>query len=408
MTTGHRSASSIPLLGVEEEFLVVDADRGVVVPEAATVVDGARPALGVRVGGEITKFQVEIRTDPCRSVDDLRAQLVEGRAAVQAAARSAGLRVIASGSPVLGCAVPPPITEGPRQDRGTATFRGLHDELAICAVHVHVEEPDRDRAVLIGNHLRQHLPVFVALTANSPYWAERDTGYASWRTVTWGRWPVAGPPPFLRSARQYDDHVAMLLDAGALVDHGTIFWDLRLSINHPTLEVRVADVPLTAVESAALAALVRALAIVAGEAVDRGDEGPQPTAELMRLAYWRAARDGMGGHGVDVITGRLLPAATLAERLVALARPALDATGDREPVESWLGWLATNGDGATRQRAAAARRGRLTDVVDEIAARTAPARDDTGETAPAHAGDAHAVAARTPSNRPMYEESTTA
>ncbi|MEV7327891.1 glutamate--cysteine ligase [Micromonospora sp. NPDC093244] len=372
MTTGQRSGSSIPLLGVEEEFLVVDADRGEVVPQAATVVDGARPTLGDRVGGEITKLQVETRTDPCLSVDDLSAQLADGRAAVQGAARSAGLRVIASGSPVLGCAVPPPITEGPRQDRGTATFRGLHDEVAICAVHVHVQEPDRDRAVLIGNHLRQHLPVFVALTANSPYWSERDTGYASWRTVTWGRWPVAGPPPFLLSAREYDDHVDMLLDAGALVDHGTIFWDLRLSRTHPTIEVRVADVPLTSVESAALAALVRALVVVAGEAVDRGDEGPELSAELMRLAYWRAARDGMGGHGVDVGTGRLLPAAVLADRLVERAGPALDEAGDRERVEAWRKGLTADGDGATRQRAAAARRGRLTDVVDDIAAWTAP------------------------------------
>ncbi|MFF5180041.1 glutamate--cysteine ligase [Micromonospora sp. NPDC000316] len=372
MTLRQRSGSSVPLLGVEEEFLVVDADRGEVAPEAATVVDRARPALGTRVGGEITKFQVETRTDPCRSVEDLDAQLVEGRAAVQAAALSAGLRVIASGSPVLGRAVPPPITEGPRQDRGTATFRGLHDELAICAVHVHVEQPDRDRAVLIGNHLRQHLPALLALTANSPYWPERDTGYASWRSVTWGRWPVAGPPPFLTSARQYDEHVDMLLDAGALVDQGTIFWDLRLSTNHPTLEVRVADVPLTATESAALAALVRALVVVAGDAVDGGDEGPQLVPELLRLAYWRAARDGMGGHGVDVTTGRLLPAAALAERLVALARPALDEAGDGARVDAWLGWLATDGDGATRQRAAAARHGRLTDVVDEIAAQTAP------------------------------------
>ncbi|MEV4118649.1 glutamate--cysteine ligase [Micromonospora sp. NPDC049645] len=372
MATGQRAGSSTPLLGVEEEFLVVDAVRGEVVPEAATVVDRARPSLGARVGGEITKLQVETRTDPCRNVDDLDAQLAEGRAAIQNAARSAGLRVIASGSPVLGRAVPPPITEGPRQDRGTATFRGLHDELAICAVHVHVEEPDRDRAVLIGNHLRQHLPVLLTLTANSPYWAERDTGYASWRTVTWGRWPVAGPPPYLTSARQYDDHVDALLAAGALVDHGTIFWDLRLSTKHPTLEVRVADVPVTATESAALAALVRALVVVAGEAVDRGDEGPRLVPELMRLAYWRAARDGMGGDGVDVVTGRLLPAAALAERLVERARPALDEAGDHERVESWLKWLATGGDGATRQRAAAARRGRLTDVVDDIADRTAP------------------------------------
>ncbi|MEU5909655.1 glutamate--cysteine ligase [Micromonospora sp. NPDC047527] len=372
MTVGQRSGPPIPLLGVEEEFLVVDTDRGEVVPEAATVVGRARPALGTRVGGEITKLQVETRTDPCQRVDDLHGQLVEGRAAVQAAALSAGLRVIASGSPVLGRAVPPPITEGPRQDRGTATFRGLHDELAICAVHVHVEQPDRDRAVLIGNHLRQHLPALLALTANSPYWPERDTGYASWRSVTWGRWPVAGPPPFLTSARQYDEHVDMLLDAGALVDQGTIFWDLRLSTNHPTLEVRVADVPLTAAESAALAALVRALVVVAGDAVDGGDEGPELVPELLRLAYWRAARDGMGGHGVDVTTGRLLPAAALAERLVALARPALDEAGDGERVEAWLGWLAADGDGATRQRAAAALRGRLTDVVDEIVAQTAP------------------------------------
>ncbi|MGC4847213.1 carboxylate-amine ligase [Micromonospora sp. DT15] len=372
MTTGQRAGSSIPLLGVEEEFLVVDADRGELVPEAAIVVDRARPALGTRVGGEITKFQVETRTDPCRSVEDIGAQLAEGRAAVQAAALSAGLRVIASGSPVLGRAVPPPLTEGPRQDRGTATYRGLHDELAICAVHVHVEQPDRDRAVLIGNHLRQHLPVLLALTANSPYWPERDTGYASWRSVTWGRWPVAGPPPFLTSARQYDDHVDMLLEAGALVDHGTIFWDLRLSTNHPTLEVRVADVPVSAAESAALAALVRALVVVSGDAVDRGDEGPELVPELMRLAYWRAARDGMGGHGVDAATGRLLPATALAERLVALAGPALDEAGDRHRVEAWLRSLTVDGDGATRQRAAAALRGRLTDVVDDIATRTAP------------------------------------
>ncbi|RKR86870.1 carboxylate-amine ligase [Micromonospora pisi] len=380
MATGQRTGSSVPLLGVEEEFLVVDTERGEVVPEAATVVDRARPALGTRVGGEITKLQVETRTDPCRRLDDLGAQLAEGRAAVQAAARSAGLRVIASGSPVLGRAVPPPITEGPRQDRGKATFRGLHDELAICAVHVHVEEPDRDRAVLIGNHLRQHLPVFLALTANSPYWSERDTGYASWRSVTWGRWPVAGPPPFLTSAKQYDDHVDTLLEAGALVDRGTLFWDLRLSTNHPTLEVRVADVPLTAAESAAFAALVRALVVVAGNAVDRGDEGPGLTPELVRLAYWRAARDGMGGNGVDVTTGRLLPAAALAGRLVELARPALDEAGDRERVEDWLARLATDGDGATRQRAAAALRGRLTDVVDEIATRTAsglPGREES-------------------------------
>ncbi|MEV4846266.1 glutamate--cysteine ligase [Micromonospora matsumotoense] len=372
MTTAQRSGSSIPLLGVEEEFLVVDAERGEVMPAAATVVDLARPALGGRVGGEITELQIETRTDPCHAVSDIDAQLVEARAALQAAAGRAGLRVIATGSPVRGRAVPPPITKGPRQDRGNATYRGLHDDLAICAVHVHVEQPDRDRAVLVGNHLRPHLPVLLALTANSPYWRERDTGYASWRSLTWQRWPVAGPPPYLTSAQEYDAHIDLLLDAGALVDSGTIFWDLRLSAHHPTLEVRVADMPITAAESAGFAALVRALAMVATAAVDRGDEGPRTDPDLMRLAYWRAARDGMGGHGVEVGTGLLLPAGVLAARLVELARPALEETGDGPRIARWLAGLAADGDGATRQRAAAAARGRLTDVVAALVTATAP------------------------------------
>src|SRR5580704_1314682 len=128
-----------PRFGVEEEFLVVDRETGAVVPEAAAVLDRAAGPLGARVGGEITKLQLETRTDPCDTLEDLYAQLTELRAGLRDAAAEAGVRVIASGSPVVGKLIPPPVTEGPRQDRGTATFRGLHDELSICALHVHVE-----------------------------------------------------------------------------------------------------------------------------------------------------------------------------------------------------------------------------------------------------------------------------
>ncbi|MGN9909065.1 carboxylate-amine ligase [Phytohabitans sp. LJ34] len=360
-----------PRFGVEEEFLVVDAETRVIAPEAARVIARARERLGDRVGGEITKLQVETRTAPCHTAADLHGQLAEGRAELAAAAAAEGLRVVATGTPVVGRAAPPPITEGPRQDRGTATFRGLHDELGICAVHVHVEVPDRDRAVRVGNHLRPHLPVLITLTANSPYWDERDTGYASWRTVTWHRWPVAGPPPVFASAAHYDDVVGTMLDAGAMVDIGTLFWDIRLSARQPTLEVRVADVPPTAEESAAFAALVRGLVVTAGAAVDRGEPAPEVAPELMRLAYWRAARDGIAGHGVDLPGGRLVPAIELAERLVESARPALAAFGDLDRVRDWLGRLAAEGDGATRQRRAAA--GGLTAAVDHLVASTAPA-----------------------------------
>jgi carboxylate-amine ligase len=363
---------------VEEEFLVVDPATRSVVPRAEAVLDHARPALGGRVSGEITKFQLETRTQPCLDVGQALGQLAQARAGLSAAAEAEGLGIIASGTPVLGDVVPQPITEGPRQARGTEKFRALHDELSLCAMHVHVEMPDRERAVLVSNHLRQYLPTIIALAANSPYWPQRDTGYASWRTIAWTRWPVAGPPPYFSSAAHYDELVATLTEAGGLVDSGTIFWDIRPSERFPTLEVRAADVPVAAWESALLAALIRALAADAAARVDSGDPGPVLPAELLRVAYWRAARDGLTGHGVDVRTGQLVSAAALARRLLQAASPVLADYGELEQVTGWMRDLLRRGDGAARQRQAAARRGHLADVVDYLIGQAATGGQPAG------------------------------
>jgi glutamate---cysteine ligase / carboxylate-amine ligase len=362
-----------PRFGVEEEFLVVDVESKAVAPQAAAVLERAGGRLGARLSGEITKLQLETRTDPCTATTLLHAQLAEARAVLAEAARDAGLGIVASGSPVVGDGTPPPVTEGPRQEMGCAAFRALHDELAVCAMHVHVEVPDRDRAVLAGNHLRPLLPTLSALAANSPYWAGRDTGYASWRTVTWTRWPVAGPPPYFTSAAHYDDMIGMLLECGALVDVGTVFWDIRPSAHLPTLEVRVADVPITAEDTAALAALIRALVVQALGEVDRGEKGPQIPSELLRPAYWRAARDGLSGHGVDLLTGRLVTVAEQAWSLVRSAAPALTEHGDLERVTGWLRRMTVQGTGAVRQRRVADRNGgQLPAVVDYLMEQTGP------------------------------------
>jgi carboxylate-amine ligase len=373
------SSRIAPRFGVEEEFLIVDPATRAIVPQAEAVVRRAVRTLGGRVCGEITKFQLETKTEPCHTVAQLEAELIEARSGLGAAAFAEGLRIVATGTPVLGNAVPPPITEGSRQNRGIATFRGLHDDVAVCALHVHVELPERARALLVSNHLRPHLPIFVAMAANSPFWCERDSGYASWRSTVWHRWPVAGPPPYFSSLEHYDQLVATLHEVGAVVDTGTIFWDIRPSAHLPTLEIRAADVPIMAWESARFAALIRALVLVASCAVDRGDPGPTVTPELMRLAYWRAARDGLSGHGIDVSTGQLVPAIELAQRLLETAEPVLTELGEYEPVSDWLEYLIVHGDGATRQRRLAARQGRLTDVVDQLIEQTAPA--DLGVTA---------------------------
>nr|WP_245641994.1 glutamate--cysteine ligase [Nonomuraea candida] len=368
-TTSAPSDPARPLMGVEEEYLVVDPRTREVAPRAGLVVARAAGELGDRVCTEITQFQVEAKTPPCAGSAELARELARMRAVVAAAARAEGLALIASGTPVLGPAVPPPITEDPRYDLGIENYRSLHDEQAICAGHVHVHLPDRERALLVCNHLRPWLPALIAFMANSPFWTGRDTGYAAWRVLAWSKWPVAGPPPYLESLGHFERLVEGLTASGALVDPATMFWDARPSLRLPTVEVRVSDVPASARESALLALVVRALVTVSLRRVEAGDPGPRPPDELLRVAYWRAARDGLDGHGADPYTGRQVPAAQVVEGLIEHVRPALEESGDLETVLREWRWLREAGSGAARQRAALRRHGSFEGVVDDLVAR---------------------------------------
>jgi carboxylate-amine ligase len=175
---------------------------------------------------------------------------------------------------------------------------------------------------------------------------------------------VAGPPPYFASAAHYDDLVGTLLGCGALMDTGTIFWDVRPSARLPTVEVRLADVAPTAADAAVLAALIRALVREASRAVAGGERAPDPPQEMLRAAYWLAARNGLAGRGLDVRTGRAAGQRALAGDLLAHALPALSAAGDLGFVTAGVRRLLTGGTGAERQRAAYRRRGLLSDVVD--------------------------------------------
>ncbi len=359
-------------VGAEEEFLLVDPVTRELRADAETVVARAARDLRDRIGPEITRFQVETRTDPHTDLAGLADQIRSTRAALARAAAREGLRVISSGTPVIAPPGPPPLTDGPRYARSSAEFRALDDEQIACACHVHVGVPDLATALQVSNHLRPWIPALIALSANSPYWAGRDTGYASWRTTTWGRWPVAGPPPYFASPSHFEDLVAGFLATGAVMDRGGLYWDIRPSHHVPTLEFRAADATATPEDTVLVAGVVRALTATALAAVRAGERPPQPAADLLRAACWRAARDGLAGQGIDPATGRLVPATAQVEQLLAHLRPALHHHGDADLVTRLWSRLRAQGSRADAQRAAHRRRGRLTDVVDHLVATTTP------------------------------------
>jgi glutamate---cysteine ligase / carboxylate-amine ligase len=361
----------VPTLGVEEEFFLVDPVSRTPQPRSGDVIDRIARDVAELICGEFAQHQLEVRTPPCPGADQLRAELVRVRGAANAAAAAEGLQLCASGTPVLADCQAVVIGDQPRYRAGVEQYRAMLDDFVVCSVHIHVHLPDRELAIRVSNHLRPWLPILLALSANSPFDHGIDTGYADWRAVIRSRYPCLGPPPFAESVGQYEQLAAAIASSGAMLDAGMPFWDVRLNPHLPTLEIRTMDVPADVDDTVALATIIRALVMTVAAEARAGDPGPPLNSELLRAAYWRAARDGWSGCTVDVLTGRLLPASVQAARLVDYIGPALAACGDTSAVSAFLGRLAARGSGAEIQRASAARHRTLTGVVDDLVDATA-------------------------------------
>ncbi|MFE9577088.1 glutamate--cysteine ligase [Nocardia sp. NPDC006044] len=355
-------------VGVEEEFLLVDPVTGAPVPKNAEVAQTAEEG-GVDLQLELTSCQVETSTDVHSDTAALLKELAQLRRDVAVCAERNDARLLA-------VAIPPtvperfPVTDTPRYQRIAREFGMLASEQGLSGCHVHVGVPDREVAVQVSNHLRPWLPVCLALTANSSIYHGAETGYASWRSILWRRWPSAGPPPYFDSLDDYEAMVEMLLSSGNILDRKMVYWDIRPSDSFPTVEVRVSDVPATIAESALLATLVQAAAMTALESIEKGERAPQVPAEVLRAAYWNAARSGLDGNGLDPVTRRVAPVRALIAGLRRHTEAALDELGARSFVDETIDSVLRRGNGARRQTLALRARGDVADVINELATAT--------------------------------------
>ncbi len=362
-----------PTVGVELEYLVVD-ETGYPSYEGADLASAEdehtddEHADG-ELQPELVRCQVETSTGICHSADEARDQLVALRRRANDGARRRGLRLVPTGAPVLADADEwPRITQGSRYHEIAEWFGAVARTSNTCGCHVHVAIPDRETGVEVSNRVRPWLPVLLALSANSPFNEGADTSYQSFRYVLWSRWPTAGPPPLFVSLDHYDSSVAALLRVGAVLDKRNVYWDIRLSERQPTLEFRVADVTQTPDEAAMLAGLIRAAVATAIDDIDSVYRPALPLPqEVLRANLWRAAREGLAGECLHPVSGNMAPVWRLVDEFVDWVRPAMKTAGDEDFVAERLGWLREVGDGAARQRAAFARRQKLTDVIDSLA-----------------------------------------
>jgi carboxylate-amine ligase len=363
-------------IGVEEELLLVDPQTGRPQAVAGTAlrrsgdrVTGADDGPGGLVEQELQQEQLEIDTRPCATLDEVAAELRRWRAEAARAARAGGAAIAALATSPLEAS--PQVTPKARYRRMVREFGLTAAEQLSCGCHVHVEVASDDEGVAVLDRIRVWLPVLVALSANSPFYQGRDSGYASFRSQVWTRWPSAGPTDVFGSAAAYHRTVEELIATGTLLDPGMIYFDARLAQHYPTVEIRVADVCLEYEDTVLLAGLCRALVSTAATEAEAGTPPPDVRTDLLRVATWRAGRSGMSDCLVDPRTLRPAPARHVIDALVEHVRPALEEAGDYAAVCARLETLRERGNGADRQRAVMEQTGQLRDVVRMAVAATA-------------------------------------
>lgn len=355
--------------GIEEELLLVDPAKGEAVPMAGELLNlyvrplqaGAGPVLTA----EFQQEMIEVVTPPHATLAALEQDVVAGRAIAHQAAEDVGVRVAALGTSPL------PADPHPVQLR---RFKAMTEEYGLtareqltCGCHIHVSVDSPEEAVAVLDRIRIWLPVLIALSANSPFWHGRDSGYASYRSQVWNRWPSAGPLDILGTPDAYHQLVHDMVSTGVALDEGMIYFDARLSRHYPTVEIRVADVCLRPENTVLLAGIARGLVETAAR---DWREGRQPVAvpsALLRLAGWKASRWGLKGELLDPQTHRPAPALAVVNSLLNHIRGALEDMDDLRRVEDLVDRVLAGGTGAVRQIEVLHRTGDLESVVRDAA-----------------------------------------
>jgi len=343
-------------LGLEEELFVADPGDGHLLNAGADVLEQLGELERGEVKNELHRSQIELITGVCDTVDEGIAELCALRRAVLAT----GVGVIASGTHPTAVEGDSVFNDNPRYER-IRRLLGDAGATPVCALHIHIGMPDASTAIRVFNGLRRYLPLLEALGANSPFRHGRDTGLASARELTLRSWPRAGVPRAMADFADFTSSTARLTRVADVPDYTYHWWKLRPHPRLGTVEMRALDTQVSPRHSAAVVALVHALA--RHEADAEPVEGPP--AEVLDEASFRAARAGVDATLPDD-EDNLRPVVELLDDLVALVQPAARELRCEAQLDE-LAQLVADGGGSGIQRAAH-RDGEIADVLAALVA----------------------------------------
>lgn len=352
-------------LGVEEEYMVLDPlTRELKSHEQKIVIEGQK-ILKDKVKAEMHQAVVEVGTDICRNIEEAFNDVAALRGTIANIAGDLGLWVGAAGTHPFSHWENQLITDHVRYNQIVNELQEAARSNLIFGLHVHVGMEDRKMAIHIANTARYFLPHVYALSTNSPFWEGRKTGYKSFRTKVFDKFPRTGIPDFFESIEAYENYVNLLIKTNCIDNAKKIWWDIRVHPFFNTIEFRICDVPMTINETITIAALFQAICAKIYKLRMQNLNFMMYQRSVINENKWRASRYGIDGTLIDFGKETEVDTKTLILELLDFVDDVADDLGSR-PALNYVSNIFSHGTGADRQLGVFDKNQNLVEVVDYI------------------------------------------
>ena len=355
---------SAPLtLGVEEEYQLINPATGELAAVAQDILHDERvKQFGEQVKPEFLQSQIEVGSNICRNVQEVRMELVRLRREVDELAGLHGHAIIAASTHPFARWEEQKSNPGERYEDLKNYMQEVARQMLIFGMHVHIgfgTEPEQlDLLIDIQNQLRYFLPHILTLSTSSPFWHGHATGLKSYRSIIFENLPRTGIPPTFSSFSDFNEMIETFGRVGALgkdrkdgkADYTKIWWDARPQEQFGTLEVRVCDICTTVDEAVAIAALIQAICAKLIQLRNQNLNWRIYRNELIAENKWRAVRWGLDGNLVDYGKREAVPMRFLAYELLELIDDVVDELGSRKEIE-YIKTILGKGTSSDRQLA---------------------------------------------------------
>ncbi|WP_323027755.1 carboxylate-amine ligase [Gelidibacter japonicus] len=356
-------------LGIEEEYQVICPDTRELISHDQQIVSQAAKVLNDQVKAEMHQAVVEVGTNICQDIHEAREDLTHLRKSISEIANSLGFRIGAAGTHPFTKWQTQLITPNPRYDEIVNELQDTARSNLIFGLHVHVGIEDKQLSLHLTNAMRYFLPHLYALSTNSPFWEGRNTGFKSFRSKVFDKFPRTGIPGVFQTVAEYEHYIDILIKTKCIDNPKKIWWDIRMHPFFPTLEVRICDVPMTIEETLSIAALIQALVAKLYKLRTQNLNFMLYHRALINENKWRASRYGLDGSMIDFGKECEVNTKDLMLELLDFVDDVVDELGSRKEIEH-VKTMIKNGTGADRQLAVFEETKDLTKVVDYVIEQT--------------------------------------